>query len=118
VIDLRKLAAVDLAFLGPKVILIEFALGILGPLGFGVLTLIRSQSAGGVLFGAYLVSLSLNYIPMLAYAISLSRRGHPEAEFADELGDRRQLFRKYRRQSLVLLVPIVPLIVAASRRKR
>ena len=116
-IDLRKLAAVDLVFLGAKVILTEFALGVIGPLAFGLLTLLRSQSTEGVLFGVYLLSLSLNYIPMLAFAIALSRRGQPETEIADELGDRRRLFRKYRRQSLILLIPIVPVVVAIIHRK-
>ena len=38
-------------------------------------------------------------------------------EIADELGDRKQLFRKYRRQSLLLLVPFAAPIIAASAAK-
>ena len=37
-IEPRRLAAVDLAFLGPIVIVGEFALGVVGPIALGALT--------------------------------------------------------------------------------
>jgi hypothetical protein len=51
VINIRRLAAVDLAFLGPWIILPEFALGVLAPIALGVLTLWRSEPAFGTLLG-------------------------------------------------------------------
>jgi hypothetical protein len=111
-LHIRRLAAVDLAFLGPWIILPEFALGVIGPTVLGVWTLLRSQSAGGVLFGAYLIALGINYVPLLFHAINIVRRGTARAEIAAEPGDRTRLFRKYRRQSLWLLVPFVVVIVA------
>jgi hypothetical protein len=57
-ISVRKLAAVDVAFLGSRLVIAEFALGVAGPLGLGVLTVVRSQSSAGRLFGAYLISLA------------------------------------------------------------
>ena len=117
-VNLRRLAAVDLVFLGPKIILAEFGLGVAGPFALGMLTLWRSSSAAGAWFGAYLLSLSLNYVPMLAYALDMTRHGTAEMEIADELGDRKQLFRKYRRQSLLLLVPFAAPIIAARQRTR
>jgi hypothetical protein len=112
VINIRRLAAVDLAFLGPWIILPEFALGVLAPIGLGILTLWRSESAFGTLLGVYLAALGLNYVPLLLHAMSIVRHDTAHAEIAAEAGDRTLLFRKYRRQSLWLLVPLVVPIVA------
>jgi hypothetical protein len=110
-ISIRKLAAVDIAGLGPRLIIAEFVLGVAGPLGLGILTLLRSNSLAGRLFGAYLVCLAVNYVPLLLYAIRFTRQKSAWEEIADEPGDRTELHRKYRRVSLLLLLPVVvPLI--------
>jgi len=112
VIDVRKLAAVDIVFLGPKLILTEFAVGVLGPFALGIFTLQRNHSMRGAAFGSYLLTVGVNYVPLLLHAISLVRHNGAQREIADELGDRRRAFRKYRRQSLLLLVPLVVPVVA------
>jgi hypothetical protein len=112
VINIRKLAAVDVAFLGPRVILAEFSIGVFGSLSLGVLTLVRTHSLGGTIIGAYLVCLGINYIPLLLHAISLVRHGTASREIADEIPKRREMFQKYRRQSLLLLLPLVAPIAA------
>jgi hypothetical protein len=106
VIDLRKLAAVDVAFLGSRFILTEFSFGVFVSLGLGVLTLVRIASLGGIIIGTYLLCIGINYVPLLLHAISLVRHGTARQEIADELHDKRRMFRKYRRQSLLLLVPL------------
>jgi len=118
VIQIRKLAAVDLAHLGPRLILAEFGLGILGPAALGILSVVRSHSLGGTLFGLYLIALALNYVPLLLHAISLVRGGTAQVEIAAEAGDRKRLFQKYRRQSVWLLVPLVVPIVAVAQEWR
>jgi hypothetical protein len=55
------------------------------------------------------MTLGINYLPMLLHAIDLVRKGSAQLEIADEAGDRQRLFRKYRAQSLWLLVPLVAL---------
>jgi hypothetical protein len=118
VIDVRRLAAVDLVYLGPRVILAEFALGVVGPLGIGVFTLLRATSGRGVLLAAYFLCLAGNYVPLLHAAIALVRSGTAERTIADESGDRQAMFRKYRSQSLWLLVPLaVPLSMLMRSRK-
>jgi hypothetical protein len=117
-IEIRRLAALDLTFLGPKIILPEFALGVLGPPALGVLTLLKSRSTPWMLFGAYLVALGANYVPLLLHAISITRRGTAREEIADEGGDQAWLFRRYRRQSLLLLLPLVVPIVALVQERR
>ena len=122
-IDIRRLAAVDIAFLGSRFILAEFSLGVIGSIGLGVLTLVRTHSLGGTVFGAYLLCVGINYVPLLLHAISLVRDGTANQEIADELPEKRRMFRKYRRQSLFLLVPLVMPILSiiqwrSSDRKR
>jgi membrane protease YdiL (CAAX protease family) len=115
VIDIRKLAAVDIAFLGSRFILIEFSIGVLGPLGLGVLTLLRSHTMGGIALGSYLLFIGVNYVPLLLHAVSLVWHNSAHHEIADETTEKRLLFRKYRRQSLLLLVPfVVPVLALAQ----
>ena len=106
-IDIRMLAALDIAFLGPRVILIEFTAGVLLPIALGSLTLARAGSLSGTLFGVYLITLGINYVPLMIYAVSIVRAGSASAEIADESHHRARMFRRYRRQSLLLLVPLV-----------
>jgi hypothetical protein len=118
-VNVRKLAAIDLHFLGPKVILTEFSAGVLGPIALGLLTLRKAYSynwpRGLTLFGAYLLCLGLNYVPLLLHAIDLARSRSASREIADELSERRVVFRKYRRQSVYLLIPLAIPIAAFLR---
>ena len=111
-IQIRRLAAVDIAFLGSRFILAEFSIGVFGSLGLGVLTLVRTHSLGGTVFGAYLLCIGVNYVPLLFHAIDLVRNGTARQEIANELPEKDRMFRKYRRQSLFLLVPLVVPILA------
>ena len=116
-INVRRLAAVDLRFLGAKLIISEFTLGVVGPPAFGVFTLLKSHSIGMNLFGVYLISLGLNYVPLMLHAISIVRLGSAQAEVEQESISRAELFRKYRRQSMWLLVSMVVPIVALQQQR-
>lgn len=121
-INVRKLAAIDLHFLGPKIILTEFGLGVPIMLVLGTVSLrvglLRSHATWQILLGVYLVLLAINYIPMLWCAIDIVRRGSAAAELGDELRDKVAAMRKYRRQSLWLLVPLaVPVAWIVQRGK-
>lgn len=113
VIDLRKLAAIDIVFLGPKFVCAEYAAGVLLSLGLGVLVLFRSSSRWGVVLGIYLICLAVNYAPMLSWAVSIRNKRKAQAELGGELSELRRAMAKYRRQSLLLLVPGLPLAVVA-----
>ncbi len=118
-IEPRKLAAIDIFFLGNKIIIGEFALGVLLCGGLGAFTLYRAHSLSQFGLGLYLIALSINYVPMLLYAVRLSQHGNIRHELGVELDDQRAAMSKYRRQSLWLLVPlavvVVALVQAASR---
>jgi hypothetical protein len=60
----------------------------------------------------YLLLLGINYVPLLLHAISMARQGSARQEIAGELGDKRAAMRKYRRQSLFLLLPLLIPIAA------
>jgi hypothetical protein len=74
VLDPRKLAAIDLAFLGPKVVITEFVAGVFLSAALGVFVLVRGHGTPAqTALGLYLISLGLNYIPMLIYAIAINK---------------------------------------------
>lgn len=114
-IDFKKLAAIDLAFLGPKFIIAEFAFGLLFSISLGIFALLRAHSLGGAAVGAYLICLGINYGPMLAYALAIGNRENARQELGDELSEERAAMSKYRRQSLLLLVPLIVPIFAIFR---
>jgi hypothetical protein len=108
----RKLAAIDIAFLGARLIIAEYAIGVLLSVALGILTLLRGGSRWQLALGVYLILLGINYVPMLVYAVAISKRGSALAEMGDELTDQRRAMAKYRRQSVFLLLPLMVAITA------
>ena len=116
--NLRKLAAIDVVFLGPKFVIAEYACGTLLPLALGMFILLRARSVWQVVLGVYFLCLGINYAPMLVYAIGLGDREKARAGIANELAEQRKAMSKYRRLSLVLLVPFAALILALRNKGR
>jgi len=114
VIQVRKLVAVELTFLGPKIVIAEYAVAVVVGLLVAVLSLrsglYRTHAMWQTLLGFYLLFIVFAYAVLLASAIGMARRGDCRNEIVDELNNTREVFRKYRRQSLWILVPLaVPL---------
>lgn len=117
-IDLRKLTAIDIAFLGRKVVVAEFAGGVVLPTALGLFVLVRGHSFWQIVLGVYLLCLGINYAPMFAYAMAIPTQDHAREEMAEELADKGRAMSKYRRQSMVLLVPLaVPILALVARQK-
>ena len=115
----RKLVAIDLALLGPKFIIAEFAGGVLLSAALGAFVLFRGHGSFlQSLLGLYLISLGFNYVPMLIYAITINRAKSARAELGNELDEKRVAMAKYRGQSLWLLVPLIVPIVALAKRQK
>ena len=118
IITIRKLAALDITFHGPKLILGEFAFGVfftgaLGfPLAYAGFVIGHFRVPWAPLLGCYLLLLALNYVPLLLYAIGIVRRRSAQEEVAFELAHKERYARKYTVQSLLLLLPLVVPILA------
>jgi hypothetical protein len=67
IIDLRKLAAIDIVFLGPRVILVEYLFGVVFPLALGIFISAREHARWQIALGIYILCLAINYAPMLSW---------------------------------------------------
>lgn len=121
-IEVRKLVAVDMAWLGAKAVMIEYSLGMLLPLALGLLSLgagySRSFSLSNwqVVFGLWLVAIAANYVALFIYAVAIARAGTVEKEGRPELVKA----RRYGVQQAIILVPllVVALALAQERGRR
>jgi len=88
-INVRKLAALDIVFHGPKLILVEFALSTFLLRAFGAAAWLAYLSHP-ILFigivGCVLLGIGFNYMPLLLHAISIvcRKNAHQEAAFEPE----------------------------------
>jgi hypothetical protein len=114
--NVRRLAALDLhgargTSLRRRLVLAEFAMAVAGSLAIGGWILTAASGIGGRVVGAYVLGAGLNYVPLLAYAITLSRPGALAAELAGvDIG---QELRRYSVLQAWLFVPLA-LIVALT----
>jgi hypothetical protein len=116
-INIRKLAALDIVWHGPKLILAEFLLtvGLGGALaGFNLFFFIRTSTHPpfALILSLVFFGVALNYVPLLLYALHFARHKNVELEVAFELAHKERYARKYQLQSLLLFVPFVVLILA------
>jgi hypothetical protein len=112
--NLRRLAAIDIFFLGYRLIVGEYVCGALFSTALGVFILIRGHSLWQATLGTYLICLGINYIPMIICALEIRSRTRAQAEIADELADGKAAMAKYRAVSLLLLVPLATMFIAAG----
>ena len=103
-IEIRKLAAVDMAWLGARFVIPEYVVGIILPAILGVLSL----RSGADLLGLWLIGIAANYIPLCIYAILIARAGTVKAEGEAEIAHA----RRYGLQQVIILVPLLVVIVA------
>jgi hypothetical protein len=80
----RKLAAIDIAFLGYRFVLAEYATGVFFSAALALFVLYRGHSFWQVLLGIYLVCLGINYLPILACAVSMASKEAARAELGAE----------------------------------
>jgi hypothetical protein len=108
-IQLRKLVAVELFYLGLKLISAEYAIAVAAGLLVAVLSLRAglqvTHARWQIVLGLYLWFIALTSALLTAHAIAMARRGNCRDEIADELelDTTIAILRKYRRQSLWLL---------------
>lgn len=116
ILSFRKLAAIDIFFLGYWFVFAEFACGVVLSIALGLFVLVRSHSFWQIGLGVYLTCIGINYIPMFVYAVSIANKQNAEAELGNELAQKQPAMSKYRRQSLLLLVPLLlPILVLTQK---
>jgi hypothetical protein len=113
-INVRKLAALDIVFHGPKFILIEFALAVFICGSIGLLILHGANHTPlMIILGSFFLGVSLNYIPLLLYSINIVKHKSAQQEVAYELEHKDSYAGKYTLQSIILLVtPLAMLLLA------
>ncbi|HEX9132764.1 MAG TPA: hypothetical protein VF844_10765 [Ktedonobacteraceae bacterium] len=115
IINVRKLAALDIVFHGTTFILIEFALALFLCSTVGLLIFQSANHAPcNVILGSFFLGVSLNYIPLLLHAINIVKHKSAQQEVAYELEHKDRYAGKYMLQSiLLLLMPLAMLLLAA-----
>jgi len=108
-IDIRKLVALDILLHGRPFILIEFGLGtaLLFGLGFQQIVVGLAVSYVSLVVGFYLLFTGVNYLPLLVYAIIISKKNSAENEAESELQNK----SKYNRQQFLVFVPLLIFLV-------
>ena len=71
--------------MGSGFIIAEFALGVLLSCVLGAFVILGGHSFWQATLGLYLISLGINYVPMLIYAIAIARDDSARAEMAGSL---------------------------------
>ncbi len=122
-INIRKLAALDIVFHGPILILAEFFLAVVLCGLFGAFSLFAFfRNPDHPLFmaitGFFLSWLAVNYVPLLLYAISIVRGKSAQVEVAFELEHKDFYARKYTLQSLLLVLPLIIPVLAIAQEVR
>ncbi|HLI71778.1 MAG TPA: hypothetical protein VKV19_18625 [Ktedonobacteraceae bacterium] len=114
IIDMRKLTALGIVLHGSKCIFAEFAGAVILGVGLGVLMLstYRTHPASPGFMGLVPLWIALNYVPLLLYAIDVTRRGSAWQEVAFELEQKEFYVRKYTFQSAWVLLPLAVPILA------
>jgi hypothetical protein len=113
--NVRRLAAIDMygtrgTARRRRIILAEFTAGVVVMVVFGLWLLTHAHGLGGRVLGIWLIGAGLNYAPLAAYAIALSRPGALNAELAGV--DTRQELRRYGVLQLWILVPLSLAVLA------
>ena len=124
IIDVRKLAALDLILHGPRFVLIEFGGAVVLAGGLGALSLRAGLAAPGhpvlweIALGVVLASIAANYVPLLVYAVALIRSGTARQQVAPELEQAHRSQRLYGTQQFLLVVPFAVLVLALAQALR
>jgi hypothetical protein len=106
IFNVRRLVALDMGLHGPRFILIEFSLGVPVPMILGLSLVFQ----GFLLFGAYIFTLGINYMPFLVYAITLKKNYGGVVDMSDP--ETRKLNRKYSIQQFLIFIPFFTVVLA------
>ncbi|MDQ6637830.1 MAG: hypothetical protein M3Y62_08615 [Candidatus Dormibacteraeota bacterium] len=121
-LNVRRLAAIDMQLHGTRVILWEFGLGAGLCVAFGVLSValgVRLLKYGlnwQLFLGLGLLSVGVNYLPLVIHGLDLARRGTVREEAG--LDTSPDAARRYTVLQLWLLVPFALVALALAQRSQ
>jgi len=98
-----------------RIILAEFTAALAATVALGTWLLIGASGLGTRIFAIWLIGAGLNYAPLAAFAISLSRPGALQAELANV--DTGRELRRYSVLQLWILVPLSLIAITVQGRK-
>jgi hypothetical protein len=113
--NVRRLAAIDMygargTTRRRRIILAEFAAGAVFAVAFGIWLAANASGIAGRVLGIWIIGAGLNYAPLAAYAIALSRSGALDAELAGV--DTGRELRRYSVLQLWIFVPLSLVVLA------
>lgn len=113
--NVRRLAAIDMygargAPRRRRIILAEFIAGAVVMAAVGVWLAAFSSGLGGRVLGWWMAGSGLNYVPLAAYAIALSRSGALDTELAGV--DTGRELRRYSVRQFWIFVPLSLVVLA------
>jgi hypothetical protein len=119
-VDVKRLAAIDMygargTLSRRRIILAEFIIAAVAMVALGIWFVIGAPGLFYHVLGIWVIGAGLNYAPLAAYAISLSRPAALEFELADV--DTSQELRRYSVRQLWLLVPLALVVMTVRGRK-
>lgn len=106
IINIRKLAALDMAIHGQLPITIEFFLGVFLIALIGLLVFYSGQTNLGI----YMMFMALNYIPLLIYALLIGGKAHKEVR--TEMHNLKHYGRKYNLQQFLIFIPLSIIVLS------
>ncbi len=106
IINIRKLAALDIVFHGQLPITIEFFLGVFLIAIIGLLVFYSGQT----ILGIYMMFLSLNYIPLLIYALLIDGKARKEVKM--EVSNLKRYGSKYNIQQFMIFIPLSIIVLS------
>jgi hypothetical protein len=114
-VNVRRLAAIDMygtsgTIRRRRVILAEFIAGLAAVVALGIWLVTGASSLSARILGIWLIGAGLNYAPLAAHAVMLSRPGALDAELAGV--DTGRELRRYTVFQLWILVPLSLIAIA------
>jgi hypothetical protein len=120
-ISVRKLAAIDIVLHGPRLVLLEYSVGMGLSAVLGLLFIYRGlgpvpfHSLLIVIIGFCLIGIGLNYFPLLVYAIQIVRQKKAKQMVVLELANPALSQKMYGKQSMVFIfIPMALFLLAIS----
>jgi hypothetical protein len=113
--NVRRLAAIDMygtqgTARRRRITLAEFVAGVAVSVAFGTWLVAYAPGSGSRILGIWMIGAGLNYAPLAAYAIGLSRPGALSAELAGV--DTGRELRRYSVLQLWIIVPLSLVVLA------